>query len=128
VISGQLTRKRIRLTNDYAQAGQRFRLMGDWERDDLVNNFVTLISAAVREVQERMVWHFLMVDDELGIRVGEGLGITPDDVRHLEPLASQTLSDAELERVSNLGKTGPRNVDGITMTHCVPNEHVVVSR
>jgi catalase len=79
-------------------------------------------------VQERMVWHFLLVEDELGIRVGDGLGISPDDVRHLEPLASQTLTEAELERVSNLGKNGPRNVDGITMTHCVPNEHVVVER
>ncbi len=128
VISGRLTRKRIPVTNDYEQAGQRYRLMEQWERDDLVHNFVTLISEASREVQERMVWHFLMVEDELGIRVGEGLGITPDDVRHLEPLASQTLTETELERVSNLGKNGPRNVDGITMTHCVPNEHAVVER
>ena len=75
-----------------------------------------------------MVWHFLMVDDELGLRVGDGLGISPDDVRHLEPLASQTLSDDELARLSNLGKNGPRDVTGLTMTHVVPNEHVVVSR
>ncbi|MBA3527815.1 MAG: catalase [Propionibacteriaceae bacterium] len=127
-IVGRLTRKRIPLTNDYEQAGQRFRLMEEWERDDLVNNFITLISQATREVQERMVWHFLIVEDELGIRVGEGLGITADDVRHLEPLASQTLTEAELERVSNLGKNGPRDVVGLTMTHCVPNEHVVIER
>jgi catalase len=127
-ITGRLTRKRIPRTNDYKQAGERFRLMEDWERDDLVDNFVTLISQAAREVQERMVWHFLLVEDELGLRVGEGLGISPDDVRHLEPLATQTLSDEELERVTNLGKNGPRNVEGLTMTHCVPNEHVVVER
>jgi len=127
-IRGRLTRKRIPLTNDYEQAGQRFRLMQDWERDDLVNNFVTLISEATRQVQERMVWHFLMVEDELGLRVGEGLGISPDDVRHLEPLASQTLSEPELARLSNLGKNGPRDVAGMTMTHCVPNEHVVIGQ
>jgi len=127
-IRGRLTRKRIPRTNDYLQAGQRFRLMEEWERDDLVANFVTLISQATREVQERMVWHFLMVEDELGLRVGEGLGITPDDVRHLEPLASQTLSEDELARLSNLGKNGPRDVAGLTMTHCVPNERVVVDR
>jgi Rieske Fe-S protein len=46
--------------------------MGDRERDDLVENFVTLISEAERKVQERLVWHFLMVEDELGIRVGDG--------------------------------------------------------
>ncbi len=48
--------------------------MEQWERDDLVGNFVTLISEASREVQERMVWHFLLVKEELGIRVGDGGG------------------------------------------------------
>ncbi|HET9873267.1 MAG TPA: catalase [Propionibacteriaceae bacterium] len=127
-IVGRVTRKRIPLTNDYEQAGQRFQLMEDWEADDLVRNLVTLISQADREVQQRMVWHFLMADDDLGLRVGEGLGLTPDDVRHLEPLASQTLTEPELERLNKLGKNGPRNVSGLTMTHCVPNEHVVIER
>jgi catalase len=126
-ISGRLTRKRIPRTNDYTQAGQRYQLMHQWEKDDLVLNLVNGISEAVREVQERMVWHFLMCDDELGIRVGQGLGITPDDVRHLEPLKSQTLSEDEEHRRSNLGKNGPRDVEGLTMTHCVPDEHVSVA-
>ena len=121
-IVGQLTRKRIPRTDDYTQAGQRYLLMEQWERDDLVHNLVTLIGEADRAVQERMVWHFLMCEDELGLRVGEGLGITPDDVRHLEPLASQTLNDDERQRIANLGKNGPRNVEGLTMTHCVLNE------
>ncbi|GGL91596.1 catalase [Nakamurella endophytica] len=128
VITGRLTRKRIPLTNDYKQAGERYQLLEQWEKDDLVGNFVTLISQAARPVQERMVWHFLLVDDELGQRVGEGLGITADDVRHLEPLNTQRLSEEELARLSNLGKNGPRDVTGLTMTHVVPNEHVVVER
>jgi catalase len=126
-ITGRLTRKRIPRTEDYTQAGQRFALMQQWERDDLVHNFVTLIGKCDRPVQERMVWHFLMVDDELGTRVGDGLGITVDDVRGLEPLASQTLSDADLQRLANLGKNGPRDVTGLTMTHCVPNERVALA-
>ncbi|SDQ86018.1 catalase [Quadrisphaera sp. DSM 44207] len=128
VITGRLTRKRIPRTNDYTQAGQRFLLMEPWEQDDLVANLVANISQAVRPVQERMVWHFFMCEDSLGQRVGEGLGISADDVRHLPPLASQTLSEAELERAANLGKNGPRDVEGLQMTHCVPNEHVVVTR
>jgi catalase len=126
-IVGRLTRKRIPLTNDYQQAGQRYLLMEQWERDDLVSNLVTLIGEATREVQERMVWHFLMCEDELGLRVGEGLGISPDDVRHLEPLPTQSLSEAETERMANLGKNGPRDVEGLVMTHCVPNERVTVA-
>jgi catalase len=56
--------------------------------------------------------------------VGEGLGISADDVRHLPPLQSQTLTGAEQERLANLGKNGPRDVSGLVMTHCVPNEQV----
>jgi catalase len=126
-ITGRLTRKRIPRTNDYQQAGERYLLSEQWEKDDLVLNLVTALRQCDRPIQERMVWHFLMCEDELGLRVGEGLDISPDDVRHLPPLQSQTLSEDELARLSNLGKNGPRDVTGRVMTHCVPNEHVVVA-
>ncbi|MET8001891.1 catalase [Nonomuraea glycinis] len=122
VISGRLTRKRIPRTNDYAQAGQRYLLMEQWERDDLVNNFVALFKQCERRVAERMVWHLLLVEDELGLRVGEGLGITPDDVSGLEPLAGQDLTDEDRDRLAKLGANGQRDVHGLKMTHCVPNE------
>lgn len=122
VITGRLTRRRIPRTNDYKQAGQRYLLMHQWERDDLVQNFVTLISECARPVQERMVWHFLLVEDELGLRVGQGLGITPADVAHLDPLPGQVLTDEDRQRLSRLGKNGPRDVTGLQMTHCVPDE------
>lgn len=128
VISGRLTRKRIPRTNDYTQAGQRYMLMEQWERDDLVRNFVDLLSQASRPVQERMVWHFLMVEDDLGLRVGEGLGISPGDVSHLKPLVGQDLTDEDRERLSKLGKNGPRDVNGLKMTHCVPDERARVER
>jgi catalase len=127
VITGRLTRKRIPRTNDYQQAGERYLLSEQWEKDELVNNFVTALKQCPREIQERMVWHFFMCEDELGQRVGEGLGITADDVRGLPPLQSQTLTEEERQRAANLGKNGPRNVEGLVMTHCVPNERVVVA-
>ncbi|TYK50735.1 catalase [Actinomadura decatromicini] len=124
-IHGRLTRKRIPRVADYLQAGQRYLLMEDWERDDLVRNFVALISQCARPVQERMVWHFLLVEDDLGLRVGEGLGIGPDDVAHLKPLPGQDLTDEDRRRLDNLGKNGSRDVTGLKMTHCVPNERAV---
>ncbi|MEU1126963.1 catalase [Streptomyces sp. NPDC005899] len=127
-IRGRLTRKRIPLTNDYLQAGQRYLLLEDWERDDLVANFVDMLSQCDRPVQERMVWHFLLVENDLGLRVGEGLGISPQDVSGLKPLASQDLSDEDRKRLANLGKNPPRDVEGLTMTHCVPDERHVVNR
>ncbi|MFI7609944.1 catalase [Nonomuraea terrae] len=122
VISGRLTRKRIPRTNDYTQAGQRYLLMEQWERDDLVHNLVTALKDCDRVIQERMVWHCLLAEDDLGLRVGEGLGIRPDDVAHLEPLQSQDLTEEDRNRLAKLGSNGPRDVSDLKMTHCVPNE------
>ncbi|WP_026422048.1 catalase [Actinokineospora inagensis] len=122
-IEGRLTRRRIPRTNDYAQAGQRYLLMEQWERDDLVDNLSVQLAECDRPIQERMVWHFLLVEDELGTRVGERLGISPGDVSRLPPLATQTLGPAEQKRLAALGSNGPRPTDRLTMTHCVPNDH-----
>ena len=122
-ITGRLIRARILRTNDYQQPGERYLLSEQWEKDELVSNWIGNLSQCDQPIKERMLWHLFMAEDELGQRVGEGLGMTADDVRHLEPLATQTLSDAELERAANLGKNGPRDLSGVVMTHCVPNEH-----
>jgi catalase len=126
-ITGRLTRKRIPRTDDYTQAGQRYLLSEQWEKDELVANLVDGLSQCDRPIQERMVWHLFMAEDELGQRVGEGIGISADDVRGLAPLQTQTLTEAELQRAANLGKNGPRDVSGLTMTHCVPNEREVLA-
>jgi catalase len=75
-----------------------------------------------------MLWHLLLCEDELGNRVGEGLGIKASDVQDLGPLPKQVLADEDEERVRNLGNNGPRDTTGLTMTHCVPNERMVVTR
>jgi catalase len=125
VITGRLTRARIERTDDYRQAGERFLLSEPWERDDLVTNLVAALGRCDRSIQERMVWHLFMADDEYGRRVGEGLGIGADDVRDLPPLATQNLTEDERRRAAALGKNGPRDVGGLVMTHCVPNENTV---
>jgi catalase len=122
-----LTRKRIPRTNDYQQAGERYVRSEQWEKDDLVANLTGLLAQCDRPIQERMVWHLYMCEDELGQRVGDGLGISAGDVRGLPPLQTQTLTDAELERARNIGNNPPRAVDGNIMTHCVPNERVAIA-
>ncbi len=128
VITGRVTRKRIPRTDDYTQAGQRYQLSEQWEKDELVANLIDGLSQCDRPIQERMVWHLFMAEDELGQRVGDGLGISADDVRGLSPLQTQTLTEAELQRAANLGKNGPRDVTGLVMTHCVPNERDVLAK
>ncbi|GAA4868038.1 catalase [Saccharopolyspora cebuensis] len=123
-IRGRITRARIERPDDYEQAGQRYLLMEQWERDDLVRNLVENLSQCARPIQERMVWHFLLCEDDLGLRVGEGLGIAPADVAGLEPLQQQDLSEADRRRLGNLGGNGPREVGDLVMTHCVPDERM----
>ncbi|MCW2952528.1 MAG: katA [Conexibacter sp.] len=127
VIEGRLTRKRIARTNDYQQPGERYLLSEQWEKDDLVANLIDGLSQCDRPIQERMVWHLFLCEDELGQRVGDGIGISADDVKHLEPVPTQGWSEIEQQRLENLGNNGPRDVAGKVMTHCVPNERVAVA-
>jgi catalase len=125
VIEGRLTRSRIPRTNDYKQAAERYLLQEEWEREDLVANLIDALGQCDRNIQERMVWHLFMIETELGQRVGDGVGISADDVRNLPPLATQTLTDEEQARLANLGNNPPREANGLIMTHCVPNERDV---
>ena len=74
-IHGRLTRSKIERTNDFAQAGERYRTMPDWEREDLVANLVTLLSGCERQIQDRIVGLFAQCDPDYGSRVADGLGI-----------------------------------------------------
>ncbi|WP_322626743.1 catalase [Paracoccus beibuensis] len=108
-ITGHLTRSVLERRNDYVQARGRYCTMMEWERDDLVANLSDLLSQCERDVQERMVWHLLMVHDDYGARVGQAIGISADDVRGMAPLDGQVLTDDDRKRLENLGRNG----DGI---------------
>jgi catalase len=127
VIEGRLTRKRISRTDDYTQAAMRYWLQEDWEREEMLANYIDALGQCDRPIQERMVWHFYMAEDEWGQKVGDAIGVSLDDVKGLEPLQSQTLAEKDLKRLENLGNNGSREQEfaGKTMTHCVPNERDV---
>jgi catalase len=80
--------------------------MLDWERDDLVANMGDLLGKCERDVQERMVWHFLLIHDDYGTRIGNAIGVSAADVRGLEPLPGQVLTAEDQRRVQNLGRNG----------------------
>lgn len=105
-IRGQLIQSVIERRNDYVQPRARYCTMMQWERDDLVLNMGTLLSECERDVQERMLWHFFLIHDEYGSRVGEHLGMTAADVRSLEPLNGQVLTDEDRIRLQKLGSNG----------------------
>jgi catalase len=120
VLEGRLTRARIPRTNDYQQAAERWHTMEAWERDDLVANLVTLIGQAERHVQERMVWHFLLVDEEYGQRVADGLGVSTADVSSLAWLPKQQVTDVDRARLASLPHPGARELTTRHVTGSVP--------
>lgn len=105
-VRGALTRSVLERRNDYVQARGRYNTMQDWEREDLTFNMVDLLGQCERDVQERMLWHFWMVHDDYGNRVADKLGMSVGDVKHLQPLAKQVLTDEDKKRLENLGNNG----------------------
>jgi catalase len=119
VYNARLTRATIERENNYQQAADRFQTMMDWERDDLIDTMITLLSQCERDVQERMLWHFYLIDDAYGDRVGQGLGMSAADVRHLEPLPGQNLTELDRQRLANLGHAGSRPLTSRAITSSV---------
>jgi catalase len=77
--TGELVRNAYTLhseDDDYGQPGSLVRtVMSDSDRDHLVNNLVAHMTPVEREVQVRSVEHWRKVDQRLGDRVAEGLGL-----------------------------------------------------
>ncbi|MDQ3487287.1 MAG: catalase, partial [Acidobacteriota bacterium] len=107
-IKGRLTQSVLERRNDYVQPRARYNTMMDWERDDLVANMGELLSQCERDVQQRMLWHFFLVHDDYGARVGKALNMTATDVSKLEPLAGQVLTDDDQKRRGKLGSNGDK--------------------
>jgi len=107
-IRGRLTRSVIERRNDYVQARGRYNTMMDWERDDLVLNIGSALQQCERDVQERMLWHLFLIHDDYGRRVGEMIGMTADDVKGLDPLPGQVLTEEDERRRANLGNNGDK--------------------
>jgi catalase len=79
-VQGEVGRQRIERTNDFAQAGERYRTFEPWERDELISNLVGALGQCAPVIQERMIRHFTLADPDYGRRVAEGLGRRPESV------------------------------------------------
>lgn len=72
-VEGPVQRKGIERTNDFAQAGQTYRALEGWEREDLINNLVIGLGPCDPRIQKKMVEMFTRCDEDYGRRVSEGL-------------------------------------------------------
>lgn len=75
-ISGDADRYDHRKGNDdYAQAGDLYRLMSDDQKSQLIDNIVRSMKHVPKEIQLRQIAHFSKADPEYGNRVAKGLHI-----------------------------------------------------
>ncbi|MGZ8707374.1 MAG: catalase [Gaiellaceae bacterium] len=74
-IAGKLTRATISRENNYSQAGERYRTMEDWEREDLVFNMIDLLGQCEVPIQERMLAQLARCDIGYAERVADGLDL-----------------------------------------------------
>jgi catalase len=74
-VAGHVVQQTLSRTNDYGQAGERYRSFEPWERDELISNLVGLLSECGEDIQQRMIAHFTKADPDYGQRVADGLGV-----------------------------------------------------
>lgn len=90
-VEGHLGRyQTTRTTDDYRQAGERYRSFEDWERDDLISNMVADMKECPEPIALRMVWHWWHCDEDYGRRVAEGAGIDLEKALALPPLPNRS--------------------------------------
>ncbi|MED1918079.1 catalase [Bacillus thuringiensis] len=72
-VEGKVVRQKIDRTNDFKQAGERYRLLEDWEREDLIVNLTDALLSCDRRIQEKMLGYFSQCDEEYGQRLKAGI-------------------------------------------------------
>jgi len=88
-VSGMAARHEYKLGDvDFVQAGDLYRkVMGDIQREHLINNIVGHLKNAKQRIQLRQTALFFKVDSDYGTRVAKGLGL---DVANVERIAKMT--------------------------------------
>jgi len=73
-IEGNLVREKIKKTDDFTQAGERYRSMSKMEMKHLVENLVADLSNVTDlNIQKRAIENLKKADDRLGKAVAMGL-------------------------------------------------------
>jgi catalase len=72
-VEGEVIRRKISLTNDFEQAGEKYRSMSKMDQNHLIDNIVDSLGKADKPIQRLMVGHFTKADSKLGKRVTMGL-------------------------------------------------------
>ncbi|MCR2805279.1 catalase [Paenibacillus soyae] len=81
-LQGSAGRQKIEKTDDFTQAGERYRSLSEAQQANLVSNLVNDLKATNEDIQLRAICNFFRADRMLGMKLSEGLGI---DIRQFVP-------------------------------------------
>ncbi|WP_163536119.1 catalase [Gracilibacillus sp. YIM 98692] len=77
-VEGHLQREAISRENNFGQAGETYRRLNDWERNELISNLVSHLSNCHEMIQKKMIDMCYQCDDNYGKRLEEGLKMAMD--------------------------------------------------
>lgn len=98
----KLVREKIDRTNDFGQAGDTYRNLEDWERDELISNLVDALKVCHPDIQNKMIEYFTKADENYGKRVKEGITKALEmekDLKH----SSSAAADEAVEKAKQMG-------------------------
>jgi catalase len=72
-LEGEATRCKISLTNDFTQAGERYRSLSKVDREHLIDNLIADLMHIDKSIQKREIDNLTKADPELGRSVAKGL-------------------------------------------------------
>jgi catalase len=72
-LEGEVTRQKISLTNDFAQAGERYRSLSKMDREHLMDNLTADLMNISKQIQRRVIENLTKADPKLGHSVAKGL-------------------------------------------------------
>ncbi|PUA38093.1 catalase [Paenibacillus elgii] len=74
-LTGPAVRQKIEKTDDFTQAGERYRSYTKQEQDNLIRNLINDLKQTGQDIQLRAICNFFRADAEYGMRLAQGLGI-----------------------------------------------------
>jgi catalase len=72
-VEGEVTRRKISITNDFEQAGERCRSLSKMDQEHLADNLIADLMHIDKPIQQRVIENLTQADPELGGSVAKGL-------------------------------------------------------
>jgi catalase len=72
-VEGKVTRQKIRKTNDFQQAGEKYRSLSKMEKEHLVDNLIADLMHIDKPIQQQAIKNLTKADPNLGESVAKGL-------------------------------------------------------